>query len=418
MSRIVIVAIGTRGDVAPLTGLGLRLRDAGHEVAIAAHEPYAAMISGCGLRFIELGLNFGFEGTEAEIQDRITKEFNTRLGFRVIGEGLIAALRNEPVDLLLLSPYAEFAGHPFAQARGIPTAGVRLQHMSATGDFPPSFTGAWSRGRLGNRLFADAGAWVVDRYYRPVIAGFRRELGLPRVSARTLRRRRTAAEWPILHGFSPTLVPRPADWRPGLEVMGFWWPARPADFEPPAALVEFLAAGPPPVLVSFGSNMNSPEHTAELGAMVRIALRAAGVRGLVQAGWSGLGVTDEDVLNIGEIPYDWLFPQLAAAVHHCGAGTCAAALRAGIPTVAVPKIPEQRFWAHRTALLGVTADLIPESELTAPRLTDAITRAVTDTVLRANAVQVAARITAEDGAGETLRVIEELLARAEPATAH
>ncbi|WP_330182760.1 glycosyltransferase [Nocardia sp. NBC_01503] len=411
MSRIVIAGIGSRGDVAPLTGLGVRLQQAGHEVVLAGHESFAELIEGCGLRFRLMELNFGFEGDYAEIQRRTVSAFNTPAGFRVIGQGLLAALRDEPADLLLLTPYAEFAGHPFAEATGIPTIGLRLQPTCATAEYPPAVAGVWSLGPYGNRWAADIGAWLVDRRYGAVIGEFRQFLGLPKVSARELRRRRTAAKWPILHGYSPTLAPRPVDWREGIDVTGFWWPARPVDFEPPAELVEFLAAGPAPVFVSFGSNINDAKRTAELGEIIRTALRRAGVRGIVQAGWTGLEVADDDIISLGDIPYDWLFPHLAAAVHHCGAGTSAAALRAAVPTIGVPEIPEQQFWAHRLELLGGTAGITRQPALTANWLTDAIRTATTDTGLRANLSGVAAQLAEEDGAELVLRTIESVIAR-------
>lgn len=411
MSKIVIVGIGTRGDVAPLTGIGVRLQEAGHDVVIAAHEPYAEMIESCGLRYRLMDLDFGFEGDYEEIHRKHVEAFNTREGFRVIGTGMMAALRAESPDVLLFTPWAEFAGHPYAEAHGIPAIGVRLQPLSATADYPPSVAGVWSAGAFGNRLFADLGAWVVDRRYAGVVAGFRRELGLPKVSVRTLRRRRTAAEWPMLHGYSPLVAPRPADWRPGMDVTGFWWPARPTDWEPPADLVEFLAAGPAPVFVSFGSNMTDTARAAELSEIVRGALRTAGVRGIVQAGWAGLEVTDREVITLGDIPYDWLFPQVAAVVHHSGAGTCAAALRAAVPTVAIPESPEQQFWAHRFGLLGVTAGTIRQPDLTTEWLAEAIKTATTDDGLRAHVARIADLLEAENGSDAVVRTVEKVLER-------
>lgn len=411
MSRIVIVGVGTRGDVAPLTGIGVRLREAGHEVVIAAHEPFGEMIESAGLTFRLMELDFGFEGEYEEIQRKTIAAFNTPEGFRVIGRGMIEALRAEAADILLLTPYAEFAGLPFAQAQGIPAIGVRLQPLSATAAHPPAVMGVWSLGPLGNRWAADIGAWFMDRRYGAVIGEFRRELGLPEVSARELRRRRTAAEWPILYGHSPAVSPRPDDWRTGIEVTGFWWPVRPTAWEPPAELVEFLEAGAAPVFVSFGSNMNDAKSTAELGEIIRTALRRAGVRGIVQAGWTGLEVADEDILTIGDTPYDWLLPHVAAAVHHSGAGTCAAALRAGVPTIAVPQSPEQRFWARGFERLGVTAAVIRQPDLTAENLTAAIEKATTDSGLRARIAEVSVGLAEEDGATAVLETIEAVLNR-------
>lgn len=126
---------------------------------------------------------------------------------RSLGTALLTALQDTPADILLLSPFSELAGHPLAEAKGIPSAGIRFQPYSATADFPPATLGGWSAGPTGNRLASRAGAELIDRLYGGVTAGFRRDFGLPKVSARRLREQRTKAGWTVLHGFSPHIVP-------------------------------------------------------------------------------------------------------------------------------------------------------------------------------------------------------------------
>ncbi|WP_405137236.1 glycosyltransferase [Nocardia sp. NBC_01388] len=410
MSRIIMAGIGSRGDIAPLTGLGLRLREAGHEVVVAAHAVFAELITGCGLEFREMATNVDVDMTDPDVDKRKAGwKFASPSGVRGMGEGMIAALRDEPADLLLLAQLTEFAGFALAEAKGIPAIGLRFQPMSSTGDHPPASMGAVSLGATGNRWAAGIGSWIIDRVFGGVVAGFRRELGLPEVSMRELRRRRTAAQWLVLHGYSPNVAPRPADWRPGLEVTGYWWPPRPADWEPPADLVQFLKAGSPPVFVGFGSMVDSAEHSARVSKIVGDALRQAGVRGIVQSGWLQLEVSGEDLMTIGEVPHDWLFPRMSAVVHHCGAGTTAAGIRAGVPAIAVPVYSDQPFWAKRLAELGVSAATIPHPKLSADRLAAAIRIATTDTGLRDNATRLAARIAEEDGVGAAVKIIEAQL---------
>jgi sterol 3beta-glucosyltransferase len=198
------------------------------------------------------------------------------------------------------------------------------------------------------------------------------------------------------------VLPRPADWRPGLELVGYWWPATDPHWTPPPPLAEFLRAGPPPVLVTFGSMAVLGPQT---GALVGTALRRAGVRAVVQAGWGDLQVVGDGVLSVGEVPHDWLMPRVAAVVHHAGAGTTAAGLRAGVPAVTVPAIADQPFWAARLAALGVGAEPIPTRRLTADRLADAI-RAVVDRPQYAErARRLADQITAEDGSANVLAAL-------------
>ncbi|MDT5109033.1 MAG: sterol 3beta-glucosyltransferase [Mycobacterium sp.] len=309
MSTILIVAIGSRGDVAPLTGIGVCLKAAGHEVAIAAYTPFADIITQCGLGFRELpAVPDPATAGDANPMKGLAA-FASPAGMRAMGEAVLAAVGDEPADIVLLSPFSEMVGHPLAEAKGIPSIGVRLQPLSRTKDYPPTVLGAWSAGAMGNQLAADAGARLMDRTYGGVVAGFRRDLGLPKTSTRALRRRRTEAHWPVLHGYSPTVAPRPRDWRAGLEVTGYWWPADGPDWAPPAALTDFLAAGPAPVFVGFGSMMTTAGRAEELSTVIQAAARQAGVRAVVQTGWAGLDAVDDDVLTIGDVPHSGCSPK-------------------------------------------------------------------------------------------------------------
>jgi sterol 3beta-glucosyltransferase len=409
MSTVLIVAIGSRGDVAPLTGIGVCLKAAGHEVAIAAYTPFGDMITQCGLGFRELPAEPD-PSTDGDANPmKGLAAFASPAGMRAMGESVLAAVGDEPADIMLLSPFSEMVGHPLAEAKGIPSIGVRLQPLSRTKDYPPTVLGAWSAGAVGNRLAADAGAWLMDRGYGGVVAGFRRDLGLPKTSTRSLRRRRTEAYWPVLHGYSPTVAPRPADWRAGLEVTGYWWPADRPEWTPPASLTDFLAAGPAPVFVGFGSMMTTAGRAEELSNVIQAAARQAGVRAVVQTGWAGLDAVDDDVLTIGDVPHTWLFPQVAAVAHHCGAGTTAAGLRAGVPTIALPAFGDGPFWARRLQDLGVSGATIPQRRLDVQRLAEAMRSAAFDPGLRARTQQLARRIDGEDGAAQALSVVEALL---------
>jgi sterol 3beta-glucosyltransferase len=410
MSAVVIIAVGSRGDVAPLTGVGAALQRAGHQVAIAAYTPFAEMITHCGLGFRDLPAELELAADGAEVAPmKGLAAFASPAGMRALGNGILAAVADEPADILLVSPFAEMAGNPLAEAKGIPSLGVRLQPLSATACYPPSVLGAWSGGAVGNRLAADAGAWLLDRLYGGVVAGLRRDLGLPKFPARTLRRQRTHAQWPVLHGYSPLVAPRPADWRPGLEVTGYWWPAPAVDWIPPVELTDFLAGGPAPVFVGFGSTMTTAQRAEQMSGTIAQAARQAGVRAIVQAGWTSLNVVDENTLTIGEAPHEWLFPQVAAVAHHCGAGTTAAGIRAGGPAIALPAYGDGPFWAQRISELGVSATTISQRKLSADRLADAMRTAIADSRLRETSQQLAASVACEDGAAHVVTAVESVL---------
>ncbi|EIC68463.1 glycosyltransferase [Mycobacteroides abscessus] len=409
MADIVIAALGSHGDVAPLTGVGARLQQAGHRVTLTAYDRFASLVRSCGIGF--RGVSEPRESsdeTDVDVTGALF-QFLAPQGMRSLGTALLTALQDTPTDILLLSPFSELAGHPLAEAKGIPSAGIRFQPYSATADFPPATLGGWSAGPTGNRLASRAGTELVDRFYGGVTAGFRRDFGLPKVSARRLREQRTKAGWTVLHGFSPHIVPRPAGWRPGLEICGYWWPQTDPQWRPDAALVDFLRAGPPPVYVGFGSTMTSAKQSEHISQLVRSALRRAGVRGIVQAGWAGIDAGDETTPTVTEVPHRWLFPHVAAVVHHCGAGTTAAGLRAGVPTVAVPGLGDQPFWARRLRDLGLSADTVPQRTLTVERLAAAIRTAVTDPGIKIRARRISDLLAAEDGAAHVVSSVNRLL---------
>ena len=299
-------------------------------------------------------------------------------------------------DLVLVNSVAPF-GCDVAEGLGVPSAGLFLQPMEPSTAYPPMLLGlSRGLGGVGNRL-AGAAARAGRAPYDAPCARIRRELGLPKLSRRAAERRRARSGWPVHHGISPTVLPRPADWRPGLTLTGYWWPAPDPTWTPPTALVDFLGAGTPPVFVGFGST-----GTREAEVVVA-AVRRAGVRAVVQA---EVGDSD-DILSIGDTPHEWLFPRMAAVVHHAGAGTTAAGLRAGVPAVTVPVFTDQPFWARRVTELGVGPAPIPAKRLTAEALATAIRDAVTAPAYREQAQKLSAQINGEDGAAAVLAWLSE-----------
>ncbi|MFD5465653.1 glycosyltransferase [Kitasatospora sp. NPDC127059] len=400
--RILIITTGSRGDVAPFTGLGRRLVDAGHQVAVAAHPTFETLIESCGLEYRPL------PGDPKELilaRARATSPEETRALMTAFVDGIadgVADAAAGGADLLLTafapSPLALTAG----QAHGVPVLGTYLTPAFATREFPfPGPGGGVDLGSEGNLASGRERLRSAERLFSGAVARLRERLGLPGTAApEALGHTR-----PVVHGYSPQLAPRPVDWPAPVEVAGFWWPARPLGWQPPADLVDFLQAGPAPVFIGFGSM--APEEGERLGELVTAAVRQTGVRAVVQAGWAGLAAAGDGVLSIGDVPHDWLFPRTAAAVHHAGAGTTGAALRAGVPAVPVPVMADQPFWAARLHGLGLAPEPVPFADLTAERLAAAITAALAEP-LRRRAAAVARLVAVEDGAGAVLDHIDRL----------
>lgn len=400
--RILIAAAGSRGDVAPYTGLGAELRRAGCDVVLATTDTFAPLVRDAGLEFRSLPADLRVRGGVTGKRElmRTAAAFITELG-----QGFADAM-DEGADLLLLSTTTAPLGWHLTEATGTPSLGVYLQPTAPTGDFPPVVTGSRSLGRLANRATGRFALRMADRVYEQAVAKLRHRLQLPAASSSETRRRQERANWPILHGFSTALVPRPSDWRPGLKVVGNWWPHHDPAERLPTDLEDFLRAGPRPVLIGFGSMASGDgERLSEIAVR---ALRRAGLRGILQAGSAGLAADGEDVLTIGDVPHALLFPRLAAVVHHGGAGTSAAALRAGVPAVTVPVTADQPFWAGRLAALGAATDPIPFRSLTAERLADSLDQVVKQQAHSRAAARAAQHLVTENGAGQALKAIQQL----------
>ena len=419
--RILIVTAGSRGDVAPFTGLGQRLRQAGHRVTLAAHETFADLVTGSGLEYRPLPgdprelVRARTEATSAEQARSDTVRFLSGLG-----EGIVAAARHG-TDMVLTALGPAPLSRLAAEALGVPSMGMYLAPSVPTGEFPlpglpqpdPALLETAQPGPDRTANFA-AGRALLERaeaLYAGILPELRTRLGLPGPEDREP----AGGGWPVCHGYSPAVLPRPADWPAGVEVCGYWWPARPSGWRPPAELVSFLAAGPPPVFVGFGSM--APEQGERLSEVIAEAVTRAGVRAVVQAGWAGLTAPSGTgargpvnrapgaggrILTVGDLPHDWLFPRVAAVVHHAGAGTTGAGLRAGVPAVAVPVLADQPFWAHRLHALGVAPYPVPFGKITGAGLGAALAECVRDPGYRERARALARRITAEDGAGAVL----------------
>ena len=212
--------------------------------------------------------------------------------------------------------------------------------------------------------------------------------------------------------FSEHVVPRPRDWPACGEVTGFCFLDAPSAWQPPDTLARFMAIEPKPVYVGFGS-MTGMEPR-KLATLTRDALRKSKQRAVVGMGWGGMQGFEpsDDVLVVDDVPHDWLFPRVSAVVHHCGAGTTAAALRAGRPTVPVPFFGDQTFWGHTLHQLGTAPPPVPKKKLTVDRLATAIARATSDARYVDRAEAIGASIRAEDGAARTAERALYHLARA------
>jgi sterol 3beta-glucosyltransferase len=416
--KITVFAAGSRGDVQPCVALSRALQSQGYQVQLAAPADFSDFIRAHGVSCAPL---------RGEVQKVMASETGRRymqtghsnpitsiramrtLLAPVIGQmvrDLYEACR-ETQALVCLGVFGAF-GQTMAEALRLPLVLIEPTPLLPTRAFPAA---GWpiqsDLGWVHNRFSGAAMLHVIWQWYRPFVNDFRQRLGLPAYSG--TRFARDLAETPLLGAYSPHVIPPPADWPSSVHVTGYFW-LNPADgWQPPSALQAFLEAGDPPVYIGFGSMAGQdPER---LSALVLEALAESGQRGVLATGWGGLSACriPDNVYLFDSAPHAWLFPRMAAVVHHGGAGTTAEGLRAGIPAVIVPFIVDQPFWAARVRTLGVGTKPIPHQHLRASRLAAAIHRAVTGPNLRQRAQQLGAAIRVEDGLGCAVQVIRQQL---------
>ncbi len=226
--RVLIVAVGSRGDVAPFTGLATALNAAGHDTVVAGYEMFASLVTGCGLEFHALpgdprmleAARWQRGGTGPLGAARLIRLIADQM--RELHAGMLAAAR-QGTDVLLLGGLSYAGGYHIAEGLGLPSMSLQLAPVAPTRDFAPSIVTARSLGRWGNLAAGHALVLLGGPTLAGPVRELRAELGLPRLSSRqAIYGRMSDPAWLVFHGFSPAVVPRPADWRAGAEVVGYW----------------------------------------------------------------------------------------------------------------------------------------------------------------------------------------------------
>ena len=417
--HIAIIALGSRGDVQPYIALGVGLNVAGHVVRLVTHENFAPLAAAHGLEVRTVRGDVQAVAESEEMRALLAKGNFLAITRRTAQEAKramehwakdgLAACRG--VELIVAGIGGLFIGLALAEKLDVPFMQAYLVPFTPTGEFPgvllpvalPRLGGGFNR--LSHRLVRQVmwqGSRAADNVARQQV------LDLPAAPLTGPFGSALLRQLPVLYGFSPAVVPRPADWDANIHVTGYWFLDSAAGWTPPPALAEFLDDGPLPVYVGFGSMASrQPEETADL---VLRALAETGQRAVMLLGWAGLRADrlPASVIMVESVPHAWLFPRVAAVVHHGGAGTTAAGLRAGAPSVLIPFFGDQAFWAARVQALGVGPTPISRRELTAARLATAIHQAVTDEALRRRAADLGATIRAEDGVGHAVAFFASL----------
>lgn len=403
--HIRLLAFGTRGDVQPYTALALGLKRAGYDVSIATTSDFKAFVESYDIPVFISNVNVREFLTQSAKDDE-----NKPSRMDVVRQFLSEAPAFiEGADMIIYSPASSMAAPHMAEKLGIPSMlGMLQPYLHPTAAFPVIGLPRLPLGGWYNRFTYSVFRALLWLPMKKVINEWRENtLGLPPLKSNPMTQL-VNDQIPTLYGWSPSVVSKPHDWGDHLHLTGYWFLEPTSDYEPPQELVDFIAAGLPPVYVGFGSMSNkNAERDAEI---VLSALCQAGVRGVIASGWHGLKTenTSDDILVIDGAPHDWLFPQMAAVVHHGGAGTTAAGLKSGVPSIIVPTRGDQPFWACHVEELGVGLFPCSRRKLNINDLAAAIKQAVDDAGMQAKAKALGATIRRENGVENAVKVIEEV----------
>ncbi|KAL1330709.1 hypothetical protein AAHE18_12G129400 [Arachis hypogaea] len=405
--NIVMLIVGTRGDVQPFVAIGKRLQDYGHRVRLATHSNFKEFVLTAGLEFYPLGgdpkvlagymvKNKGFlpsGPSEIPVQRNQMKE---------IINSLLPACKDPDIDsgvpfkadAIIANPPAYGHTH-VAEALKIPVHIFFTMPWTPTSEFPHPLSRV--KQQAGYRLsyqIVDSLIWLG---IRDMINDLRKKKLKLRPVTYLSGSQGSDSDVPHAYIWSPHLVPKPKDWGPKIDVVGFCFLDLASNFEPPEALVKWLEDGDQPIYIGFGSlPVQEPKRMTEI---IVEALEKTGQRGIINKGWGGLGdlaEPKESIYLLDNIPHDWLFLRCKAVVHHGGAGTTAAGLKAACPTTIVPFFGDQPFWGDRVHARGVGPQPIPVDEFTLPKLVDAI-KFMLDPKVKARAVELAKAMENEDG---------------------
>ena len=412
--RVQLNTFGTEGDIRPFVALAQGLTKAGHEAAVCTSDGYGPIVNGGGVEQLSMD-----DTARALIKTAMPSMHGPSDSMKIIQQMRPAmrqmmhdewtAAQAWKPDLIVYHPTCLGALH-IAERLAIPAAvSLPLPFFTPTRAFPIPFIGRWPLGARANRA-SYAFNNVTMLAYGSMINAFRRTLGLHRRRRiDDLLSRDDGAPVPVLYSFSRHLVPVPDDYPDHVHVTGPWFTEQATGWQPPPDLERFLAAGTPPVYIGFGS-MGFGGGRHQRTRILLNALIGGGHRVIVATGWGGLGLPADEVpgalVHVTEsIPHDWLFPRTSAVIHHGGAGTTIAGLRAGRPTLICPVVGDQSFWGHQVHRLGAGPAPIPLRRLTSQRLASAV-RTLADDHIRRRARTLGTLIRSEDGIAEAISVVE------------
>jgi sterol 3beta-glucosyltransferase len=409
--RITILTYGSQGDVQPCLALAVSLQRAGHTPLLALPAFFRTQANALGIPAVslpgdiaQLSLGFNQAGKNPLAMMRAMQKNVEPVAIEVARTALLAC---QQADLVVHTFAFTLGAHAFARQLSIPDISVQFFPMFfASSSYPQLAFPELPLGALYNRLTHHMAnhifAWAQRAMYpriRKAAPDFPPTLHWP------FKQSAGRAATPLILAYSPALVPPEPDWGAHVQQTGFWFLDNSPSFQPPPELEEFLTAGPQPLCAGFGSMIHPNSYRLQRALLD--GFRQAGQRAVILTGWDGWAAAEpgSDRLFLKSAPHDWLFPRCSAIIHHGGAGTTAAALRSGRPTVALPLAADQPFWARRVHTKGASPAPLDARALTAGQVATAVRQALESEPIRQHAAALGNAIRREDGLGKAIEII-------------
>lgn len=414
--KIAMVAFGSTGDVRPYSFLGKELQRRGHKVTVYATSEFQSMMEKAGLGF------HAMPGDAKELMASVMKPDVKGIGFIT---QFVKSIKNvlDPLleDLLESTKDADcmiatFFVHVFssiAEYHKIPYIQTQYYMMDRNSSAPIA---AAPLQRINSKVWSktsyDIGYLFMNLLEKHYLDDWRIAHGLPALKVQKGPGYQLNGHTvPVLYVMSPLTMPRPSGWPDNIHMTGYWLSDENAatDYTPSPELQAFLDAGDPPIYVGFGSMVSG--DMKEFLDEVMEGIRLSGVRAILGKGWVSEELqNDNPNLFIADfVPHSWLFTKVRAVVHHGGAGTLAAGICAGLPTLVVPFGGDQPFWANRVRQMGIGPAPLPRNRLTAKRLAKRIQELVGERRYRVAVKELGLRLAMEDGVANAANIVEHEL---------
>ena len=415
--RVTVLAVGSTGDIQPYLALAVGLKNDGYSVRFVANSNFASFVTRYGLEFFPIQVDSFKISQSPQAQawydsgSMLTLLLNTQRVLRpLLHQFLVDILEAcQKSDLIIYHSFALPFVYFIGKELDIPCIPASIDPLPTRAHPALALNVNWSRSQAFNMFthqLVDHFGW---RVFLPVLRKSWR--GKVNISEINPYRQLFKEQKLILCAYSPVVVPRPVDLPEHVVITGYWFLDHHSDWQPPDDLVEFIHSGKQPIYVGFGSigNPNESNHTAD---MVFRALAETGQRAVLAAGWGEMGIgrqIPKDVFLLKSIPHSWLFPRMAAVVHHAGPGTTAAGLSAGVPNATVPHFGSHHFYAKCIADLGAGPKPIDRKKLSFEKLSQAIKTATNDYSVKERASVIGAKIRSEDGVTQAVQAIHQYI---------